>query len=441
MILTINLRSVQHLVSASLEIDLSKNALMCIVGKNGVGKTTLIKALKNIVASDTFKKTSSDRIFDKNSSIEYIIDGSVFNFTFDSQINSIDSKNPIPDDLKDLFEVELPMPFGERFNFFQKISEADGDIRKSIALETYHKPERLIAFMKDVYRDSKFDSLIEINTKKEKYYCLLQADSFYIREDYFSSGEYFLINLFRNIEKSKKLIVVDEIDISLDAAAQVHLVNNLEKFCTEFGVNIVFTSHSLAIMKTMRSENLYYMDNMDNHVSISLQSYNYIKSILFGFTDWDKYILTEDDVLKDFILHVIKKHCGSIFFKFIVIYAGGGSNIVALMQRNSRELFFSDEENVICVLDGDQRMQRHAKKKGVYCIPVDSVEKELHRIYHKDQVLPRVPPKEEANGKYIKKYYEKNRIMSQSDIFDLVCRENVTGIRQFKETLEGFLNK
>lgn len=440
MILTVNVRSVQHLVSASLEIDLSKNALMCIVGKNGVGKTTLIKALKNIVASDTFKKTSSDGIFGANSSIEYIIDGDVFNFTYDSQINSIDSKKPIPEGIKALFEIELPMPFGERFNFFQKISDADGDIRKAIALETYRKPERLIAFMKDVYRDSKFDSLIEISTNKEKYYCLLQSDGFYIREDYFSSGEYFLINLFRNIEKKKKLIVVDEIDISLDAAAQVHLVQNLKNFCVEFNVNIVFTSHSLAIMRKLDLNELYYMEKIDNDTVINPRSYNYIKSILFGFTGWDKYILTEDDVLQDFINFVINRYCGSNFFQFKIIYIGGGTNVIDLMHRNTHEEFFAKQQNVISVLDGDQKIYSYAQQAQVYCVPFESVEKELHRLYHSDPSLTRIHSNYESAGKKIYKTYIATHIMSQSDIFELICERNEVEIMVFKSILENFLN-
>ena len=39
------------------------------------------------------------------------------------------------------------------------------------------------------------------------------------REDYLSSGEYFLIRLYRTIMSSARLIVIDEIDISLDAVA------------------------------------------------------------------------------------------------------------------------------------------------------------------------------------------------------------------------------
>ena len=46
---------------------------------------------------------------------------------------------------------------------------------------------------------------------------------------------------------SRKLIVIDEIDISLDAAAQAKLVEQLRLSCQKYAVNIVFTTHSLTL--------------------------------------------------------------------------------------------------------------------------------------------------------------------------------------------------
>jgi hypothetical protein len=48
------------------------------------------------------------------------------------------------------------------------------------------------------------------------------------------------------------------------------------------------------------------------------------------------------------------------------------------MERNRVENFFSkNPKSVIVILDGDQTDKSHAKKDGVYCIPIESVEKEL----------------------------------------------------------------
>ena len=375
----IRLTDIQHVKEVEFSFNLESNGLICIAGKNGTGKTTLVKAIRNITNADTFKKTSSEGIFNSSSSIIYEIDGLKITFEYDQSLKSLNCKEQIPDDLRASIAVELPIPHGERFNFFQRISNADADIRKSIILNQYTSPKELTEFLQDIYQNKKFENLIEISIRSAKYYCSLLPNGRYLREDYLSSGEYFLISLYRRIMKGCRLIVIDEIDISLDAAAQVRLVKQLREFGRKYRVIFVFTTHSLAMMRTLHPEELFYMDQnpVTRIATITNVSYNYVKSILFGFTGWDKYILTEDDVLKEFLEHVIQHYCGDLFYKYRIIFIGGASNTTDLMKRNSDEHFLADAGNVIAVLDGDQRGLRHSRGKNTYCIPIDSVEKAL----------------------------------------------------------------
>lgn len=375
----IKLTDIQHVKEIQFSFNLEDNGLICIAGKNGVGKTTLVKAIRNIINADTFTKTSSDGIFSSTSSIIYEFDGRKNIFKYDHAINNLNCKEQIPDDIRSKISVELPIPHGERFNFFQRISNADLDIRKSIILDQYIIPNELVEFLHDIYANTKFEKLVEISIKSSKYYCVLLPSGKYLREDYLSSGEYFLISLYRRIKQGCRLIVIDEIDISLDAAAQVRLVKKLREFSNKYRVGFVFTTHSLAMMRTLQPDELFYMDQNSSTgiVTITNVSYNYIKSILFGFTGWDKYILTEDDVLKEFLEHIIQRFCDDVFYKYKIIFIGGGANTTDLMKRNSDEHFLADPNNVITVLDGDQRDLRHSKRQNVYCIPIDSVEKKL----------------------------------------------------------------
>ena len=87
--------NIQHISRLSFSIDLSKNQLMCIVGKNSVGKTTLIRSIKNLQSSDTFEKTASPYIFNTNSRILYKFYEKEYDFQYNSKLNLIDTKEII----------------------------------------------------------------------------------------------------------------------------------------------------------------------------------------------------------------------------------------------------------------------------------------------------------------------------------------------------------
>jgi ABC-type dipeptide/oligopeptide/nickel transport system ATPase subunit len=444
--LILKIENVQHVRVAELALDLDKNGITCLVGRNGIGKTTLVKALRNLRVADTFKKTAIDSIFSTSSKIIYSIDPYEYTFTFDPKLRSLNCKTVIAQELRDSLEVELPMPYGDRFNFFQSISDADHEIRRNIVLENYTRPDDLIDFLGTIYDTNKFHNLRCITIKKRNYYCLVLDESRYIREDYFSSGEYFLISLYRNIVSGKKLIVIDEIDISLDAAAQAKLVALLRLCCHKYAVNIVFTTHSLAIMGTLRANELFYIESQDGVLDIQPVSFNYAKSMLFGFSGWDKYILTEDDVLANFIEFSIKKYLPKTFYKYKVIFIGGGANTVKLMDRNSNQHFFSTEDNVISVLDGDQRGMRYARdRRDIEFLPWDSIEKQIFIDYTNGKHWPRLsveenPGIDHPSGKNLYAALIRNRIASQEEMFTHLCTTYEEQARAFADSLSVFLN-
>jgi ABC-type cobalamin/Fe3+-siderophores transport system ATPase subunit len=376
--LEISIHNVQHIKNIDFSVNLAGNSIVCITGKNATGKTTLFKAIRNLISADTFQQTSSTR-FSIDSEIRYKVDDKEILFKYDKNKKMLDSRDAVPSELRKKIFIELPIPHGERFNFFKKISEMDFNLRSQIVARRYIKPIELIDFLESIYTTKKFQNLVEIRIRNVQYYAIVLDDNYYLREDFFSSGEYFLISLYRRIVCGHMAIFIDEIDISLDAAAQVRLMEWLRIFKERFNTTFVFTTHSLAMMKKMEPEELFFMEmKSDGSLSIENRSYAFIKSTLFGFNGWDKYILTEDEVLKDFLDYLISKHCKASFFQHKIIYVGGGRNTTDLMQRNRDENFLtSASENVIAILDGDQRNLSHGKLSNVFCIPMESIEKEL----------------------------------------------------------------
>ncbi|MGF7113829.1 ABC-type dipeptide/oligopeptide/nickel transport system ATPase subunit [Pseudomonas laurylsulfatiphila] len=442
MLLAIDIEQIQHIKSMKLSINLNDNKLTCLVGKNGVGKTTLIKAFQNLQFADTFTQTSPASIFSAHSAINYSVDATQYQFGYDAKLRSLNSKTIIPDEIKKNIDVELPMPFGKRFNFWDTIVRADLDIRSAIVLNRYEKPLELIEMLNDIYSTTKFNDLIQVTVKKIDYYCILLEDSRYIREDYLSSGEFFLISLYRKVKNYRKLIVIDEIDISLDAAAQTKLATTLRAFCQKYAVNILFTTHSLPLMKTLNPGELFHMEETNGIISPSPASYNYIKSILFGFKGWDRYILTEDDVLQKFLEFIIDKFRSEIFFKYKTIYIGGGPNVVDLLKRNASEEFFGIKDNVIAVLDGDQSELRYARKSpNTFCIPLKSVEKAIYTDYQDgvNRLTDITGVVDAVDAKDLYKKLIKNSIMSEFDIFNYLYTDDKIDFAPITEKLKVFL--
>jgi len=439
--LSVELRNIQHVKHMLFSLDLDQNKLTCLVGKNGVGKTTLIKSILNFRSADTFSKTTSTGVFKDGSEVRYKLGPDEFVFSYDTSINSLNCKSAIPDKVKHTIDVELPMPFGQRFNHFQSISSADKDIRTAIILGQYSRPDELIEFLNDIYSSKKFEDLVEINAKNTKYYCIPLDGDRYVREDHLSSGEFFLISLYRKITSRCKLIVIDEIDISLDAAAQTHLVRRLRTFCKTYFVNIVYTTHSLALMRTLKDTELFYMTNVDGEGDIIPASYNYIKSIMFGFTGWDKYILTEDEMLKNFLDFVIARYCPTNFSQYKIVPIGGGSNVTKLLRLNRTEHFFSQSENVISILDGDQKINKHIRNcPNTYFLPFESVEKKIFADHKVLKFLPELKCTEAiTTDKHFYKQIIENDLANDPQIFEYLCTEAEQGIINLSQTISYFL--
>lgn len=443
----VSLRNVQHIASLEFSLDLARHGLLAIVGKNGVGKTTLARAIRNLSQADTFTTTAGVDIFGQESEIIYEIDGTSRAFIFDSKIGSLNCRQALPPTWRTDIAVELSIPAGDRFNFFKSLSESDLEIRRALTLDNFTTPVELIRLLSAIYPDSDFDNLVEIKVRKNSYYCLRQPNGRYIREDYLSSGEYFLINLYKRIRLRKRLIFVDEIDISLDASAQVRLLDELRRLCDAYQSNVVFTTHSLAMIRMLRPDELRYLSQTRGVAVIEPASFGYVNSVLYGFRGWDRYILTEDDVLKEFLDYVIARYCPDAFHTFLVICVGGSGNVANMLDQNAREQFLASPEHVIAVLDGDQRGFRIAQHERTYCIPLESVEKALLPEYENANFPHRLADDSVVMGldlrdrpKRLFKELQRQRVVSRARIYEFLCNQHDLAVREFSRTLVELLS-
>ena len=441
----LQIKNIQHIKDFTFEVDLSKNKLMAVVGKNGVGKTLLFKSIQNLITSNTFSKTSNKHIFNQDSQIIYTIDfHKSYIFIYNDSVETLDLKENIDDETIKNINVELPIPFGERFQFI-RFGDIDSSLRANIVTQKYNKPEQLIELLNFIYDTDRFNNLIEVEISKKKFYAIVLEDDYYIREDYLSSGEYFVINIYKLIQSRCKLIAIDEIDISLDAMAQVRFIKKLREIIQEYEINLIFSTHSLGIMKMLESNELFYMDFNDGNCTIENKSYNYIKSLLYGFTDYDKYLLVEDDVLKDFIDFILSGE--KIFHKYIVLPIGGADNVVKLMEKNSEKEVFGKIENVKSVLDGDMSSKTIYNSRGdILFLPFESIEKDLYSFNSSENFINFIQEEinkfnlQNVNAKTLYKVVIREEKKTQIEIFEFLKSKKTSQVDIFKSKLIDFLN-
>ncbi|GAB3758742.1 AAA family ATPase [Ramlibacter monticola] len=436
---TVEIEQVQPVLKLQFSADLAQPGIVCIAGKNGAGKTTLARAIMNFTLADTFTRTAADGIFSADSVVRYSLDGGIYEYRYDSALGTINTRAPVPAALRRLVSVELPMPHGHRFNFFKTLFNADHDIRSRIVLGRYERPERLIAFLSGIYGDSRFDDLIEVPFRGGRCCCIVREDGRYLREDYFSSGEYFLISLFRKVTEGSRLVVIDEIDISLDASAQARLAQHLRSLCHEFGVKLVFTSHSLALMQTLEDGELLYLERGETEASLTPMSFSFVKFLMFGFPGYDRFIIAEDEVLKGFLEFVIGKYCPPPFQKYVIVTGGSGPQAVEMMRRNRRSQFLGPDANVITILDGD--MSRKAAARGEHCIPIVNVETALHRAYREPGFSVQFLGGEALDPKGLYKQIVRRSLLSEAEIFAIICQAHDAEMREFSALLTRFLGR
>ncbi|MDT8990571.1 hypothetical protein RQP54_06795 [Curvibacter sp. APW13] len=304
-------------------------------------------------------------------------------------------------------------------------------------LKQYKRPAGLIAFLSNIYGEQRFEDLVEVQFRGGVCCCIVQANQRYIREDHFSSGEYFLINLYRKVLNKTPLVVIDEIDIALDANAQAQLSKQLRTLCEQHQVTVMFTSHSLALMQTLEPTELHYLERTETGTFLTPMSFNAVKSLLFGFKGWDKYILTEDRVLTQFLEYAIRRYCSPAFFSYQIIHASGSGQAVGLMRRNVEYQFLGPEADVICLLDGDQN--RPNLPPRVYCIPFHDVETALWNEYREPAFPHTFGGGEILDPKPLFREYCRSKKLSPDEIFALLCDRHHAAMTQFSQILKAFL--
>ncbi len=444
----ITLKNIKAITNLVVEFTFPESKFLVVTGKNGVGKTSIVKAFHLLNDPQIFEKSAGLNAIRKNSEISFEIDGfEAFSFNANNPKMVLDSRNRLPN--IDEVIAELPIPYGKRFEQFSLIASHDNEIRNSIAATQYKHADGLISFLSEVYSSDKFSELKEISIGKITFYIILKPEDNYVREDHFSSGEFFLIQLYRLVTSGAKLVLVDELDIALDAAAQVRLYTAIKPLLEEYQTRLIVVSHSLAFMRTVDDGGLYYLEETEKKVTLEQRSFGYIKSDLYGFIGFDRYILTEDPVLEGFIEFIIMHYSITPYFQHKTIGVGGVDQLRKLVEKNDHDHIFTAPQNVMAISDKDVISELRRGYNGatiIFCSPVEDLE--LFMFKNRATLLADVelPTKKESeNSKKASKRYWKYltvyKDIGVNKLYELIVNSNQAKAQLFADRIQQFLVK
>uniref|UniRef100_UPI003314AC2A AAA family ATPase n=1 Tax=Proteus mirabilis TaxID=584 RepID=UPI003314AC2A len=82
MFISLNIKSLQHINNVLLDFDFSNRNLICITGRNGIGKTSIVKSLCLLKDISVLNKTSSIFSIIKEINITILINKNNYIYNF-----------------------------------------------------------------------------------------------------------------------------------------------------------------------------------------------------------------------------------------------------------------------------------------------------------------------------------------------------------------------
>ena len=354
-----------------LEFTLSlEQGLYAIIGNNGSGKSSLITSIAKLVRPSILKEefAGSTNNF-SNSKITYT-NAYGFDVTWQKNPNwhALENYDMMPR-YKGFFESSIIT--GTRFHhlhnkqFILKPKDIDSSKEASIFIKEN------LDYIINGTRTNHFENLYYVDLEKDKrvYYLKFDEDN-YINEFNLSTGEYFLLSVLKIIQtfsnRIKKdelrILIIYEIDIALHPMAQRRFIEKLKEWMVDYNLLVVFATHSLQIINSLESKDIYYIENNEIYNPIYPA---YLTSKLFEHTSYDKVILVEDDLA----IRFINKMLGNIKYERLLlklIPIGGWEKVLEIYSQNEKFKYFGKADTLV-ILDGD--VIGEANKKPYKIVP------------------------------------------------------------------------
>ena len=214
-----------------------------------------------------------------------------------------------------------------------------------------------------------------------------------------STGENLMLSILSSLEivHNKRInsdgrpyiIFLDEIELALHSSALRRLVLFLKKIALDDGLSIFFSTHSIELLREIKSQNIYYLSSLYNDsIMVTNPCYPaYATRNLYGDDGYgnDIVVLVEDDLSKLVIEKILmsKKIAQNIRIK--ILPTGGWTNTISMAYDITTSNLIQKGTRLAIILDRDIKSQvpmflkKHKQFSNLKIdfLPISSLEKYL----------------------------------------------------------------
>lgn len=357
----INLRNIRK-----LRFEIPDRGVSLLTAGNGAGKTSLLACLRRIGHSNAFpvhfpSSLRSERLDNHSSGVvTYEINGETVEYAYRGE-----RWTPRPRTNSHLFQ---------RFGYPSVIyigATADRITPRPEDFDTRHiraASRVIIDAANAIFETTKFSMLRTINLTRgvgnDAFVLAIDGNpQTYHSEKHFSLGELCVLKLLRLLKdvNNNSMIIVDELEMALHPRAQVKLLRYLEEQAQAKSLTIIFSTHSVTLLKTIDRRRIIYLDKQDGGEIRPI--YGCYPTYAIG------NIASEEETLPDIMLYVedvfARDMLNAFFEKFAderfadptarptakIVPIGGFQEVVAFLERNRAVL--PDHVTQKAVLDAD----------------------------------------------------------------------------------------
>lgn len=357
------IHNVKNIEDFELEIPVEKG-LYALTGENGSGKSTVISC-----AATSFYVPSLYAYFGEPR------EGSEIDFYFGKRYRHIRSQNGKWVKPKGYLKItgfyEGSIVFGNRFkdvdySMLDKLAKID---KNQLVDASEFVKKNLGNILHD--DESYYEKLYVLNDKTSKEMNLQRTPYYYdnkgalISQLNMSTGENLLLTILNSLEirLGKKnygeyptFVFLDEIELALHSSALRRLVFFLREIAENENFVVLFSTHSIELIRSIKPENIYYLQR---HVNSSIEIINpcypvyatrNLESSNYGH---DYIIMVEDDLARKIIEKILYQKNLLSNKRILVIAVGGWTQVLRFAYDMIRSNLALSTTKILIVLDRD----------------------------------------------------------------------------------------